>query len=62
MKNIVGFEGELKFDTSKPDGTPRKLMNVSKLKASGWSYKINLDDGIKSAYLDALNKGLLAED
>ncbi len=62
VKDIVGFKGELKFDTSKPDGTPRKLMNVSKLKESGWSFKINLDEGIKSAYQDALAKGLLTED
>ncbi len=50
IKNIVGFEGELTFDTSKPDGTPRKLMDVSKLNNLGFTYKIELEDGIKSVY------------
>ncbi|MEI6596256.1 MAG: GDP-L-fucose synthase [Bacteroidota bacterium] len=54
IKNIVGFEGEIKFDTSKPDGTPRKLMDVSKVKSLGWSPKINLEQGIKLAYEDFL--------
>ena len=43
----VGFKGELKFDTSKPDGTPRKLLDVSKLKGLGWSPKVSLDEGLK---------------
>src|SRR5690606_30847749 len=46
IKDIVGFEGELVFDTSKPDGTPRKLMDVSKLHAMGWKAKIGLREGI----------------
>jgi GDP-L-fucose synthase len=50
IKRIVGFEGELKFDTSKPDGTPRKLMDVSKLEDLGFHYSIELEDGIKSVY------------
>lgn len=50
IKNIVGFEGELTFDTSKPDGTPRKLMDVSKLESLGFRYSIELEDGIKSVY------------
>ena len=50
IKDIVGFEGELKFDTSKPDGTPRKLLDVSKLKEAGWTYKTELRDGIEKAY------------
>jgi len=50
IKSIVGYEGELRFDTSKPDGTPRKLMDVSKLKAAGWHYNIKLKDGIRSVY------------
>jgi GDP-L-fucose synthase len=54
IKNIVGFEGEIKFDPSKPDGTPRKLMDVSKVKSLGWSPKINLKQGIKLAYEDFL--------
>lgn len=54
VKEIVGFEGDLIFDTTKPDGTPRKLMDISKLKSFGWSPKINLEDGIKSVYSDLL--------
>lgn len=52
VKKIVGFEGELFFNTSKPDGTPRKLMNVEKLHALGWQHSIELEDGIRSAYQD----------
>ena len=54
IKNIVGFEGEIKFDSSKPDGTPKKLMDVSKMKSLGWSPKISLEQGIKLAYEDFL--------
>jgi GDP-L-fucose synthase len=50
IKEIVGFEGELRFDTSKPDGTPRKLMDVSKLNGLGFKYSIELKDGIASVY------------
>jgi GDP-L-fucose synthase len=56
IKNIVGFKGNLTFDSSKPDGTPRKLMNVSKLHALGWKHKIELEEGIKLAYHDFLEK------
>lgn len=59
VKKIVGFEGELTFDTSKPDGTPRKLMDVSNLEKVGWKYKTSLEDGIQLAYKDAISKGLL---
>jgi len=52
IKNIVGFDGELKFDTSKPDGTPRKLMDVTKLENLGFKYSIELEDGIRSVYED----------
>jgi len=52
VKKIVGFEGELVFNTSKPDGTPRKLMNVEKLHALGWRHSIELEVGIRSAYQD----------
>lgn len=54
VKNVVGFEGELIWDTSKPDGTPRKLMDVSKLHAAGWQHTIELRDGIALAYQDFL--------
>lgn len=50
VKKIVNYEGELKFDTTKPDGTPRKLMDVSKLHSFGWKHKINLEEGISSVY------------
>ena len=54
VKEVVGFEGELIWDTSKPDGTPRKLMDVSKLHAAGWQHTIELADGIALAYQDFL--------
>ena len=52
VKQAVGFEGELKFDASKPDGTPRKLLDVSRLAALGWKAKTRLDVGLKDAYED----------
>ncbi len=59
VKKIVGFDGDLVFNTEKPDGTPRKLMNVSKLSNAGWKCTIELENGIKSVYEDVLNKGIL---
>ncbi|MGF7079842.1 GDP-L-fucose synthase family protein [Mucilaginibacter sp. UYCu711] len=56
IKNIIGYTGEINFDISKPDGTPRKLMDVSKLHSKGWKHTINLQDGIKLAYDDFLEK------
>jgi len=50
IKDIVGFEGELQHDLSKPDGTPRKLMDVSKLKQAGWTASIGLEEGIRRVY------------
>jgi GDP-L-fucose synthase len=50
IKDIVGYEGDLTWNTSKPDGTPRKLMDVSKLKAAGWQYSIGLREGIERTY------------
>jgi len=50
VKSIVGYTGEIRWDTSKPDGTPRKILDVSKLKALGWEAKISLEEGIKSTY------------
>ena len=52
IKNIVGFEGDIYFNTEMPDGTPRKLLDVSKLKELGWTYKTSLIDGIKKTYRD----------
>ena len=50
IKEIVGYEGNIINDTTKPDGTPRKLMDVSKMKALGWSAQIDLENGIRSVY------------
>lgn len=50
IKGIVGYEGEITFNTSKPDGTPRKLVDVSKLHSLGWKAEISLDNGLKLAY------------
>jgi len=50
IREIVGYEGEIIFDSTKPDGTPRKLMDVSYLHSLGWTHKINLEQGIKSVY------------
>jgi GDP-L-fucose synthase len=56
IQQIVGFEGNLVFDASKPDGTPRKLMDVTKLHNLGWKHTINLEQGIALAYQDFLKK------
>ncbi len=50
VRDVVGFEGEMVFDASKPDGTPRKLLDVSRLKEMGWGPKVELKEGIKAAY------------
>jgi GDP-L-fucose synthase len=50
IKRIVGFEGSIEWDSSKPDGTPRKLLDVSRLTDLGWKAKISLEDGIRSTY------------
>jgi GDP-L-fucose synthase len=59
VKKITGYAGDIDFDTSKPDGTPRKLMDVSKLAKIGWKYHTTLEDGIELAYGDYLAKGAL---
>ena len=56
IKEVVGFTGELVFDTSKPDGTPRKLMDVTKLHSLGWQHRIELKEGLALAYQDFLKK------
>lgn len=56
IKSITGYTGEIKFDTTKPDGTPRKLMDVTKLHSKGWKHKIELHEGIKLAYEDFVSK------
>jgi GDP-L-fucose synthase len=50
VAKVVGFTGEIVFDTSKPDGSPRKLMNVDRLKSLGWQYSVELDQGLTLAY------------
>jgi len=50
VKEVVGFKGEIKNDLSKPDGTPRKLLDVSRLEATGWKYKTSLKEGITKVY------------
>ncbi len=50
MQKITGFEGEISFDSSKPDGTMRKLLNVNKLENLGWKFKIGLQEGVKKVY------------
>lgn len=55
MKKVIGYEGTIDFDTTKPDGTPRKLLDVSKLEKLGWTYKTELEDGIRFAYEDFLS-------
>ena len=56
IKNVVGFTGELRFDLSKPDGTPRKLMDVSLLLKLGWRASVSLKSGLESSYADFLLK------
>lgn len=50
IKEVVGYQGEIKFDTTKPDGTPRKLVDVSKINALGWKASISLDEGLQRVY------------
>ena len=55
IKEVVGYDGEIKHDTTKPDGTPRKLMDVSKLNALGWTASISLKEGIQKVYEEVKN-------
>ncbi len=61
VARIVGYEGEIHWDTSKPNGTPRKLLDVSKARALGWEARTPLDEGIALAYADFLNNPMRAE-
>ena len=61
IARIVDYRGEILWDTSKPNGTPRKLLDVSKAAALGWRYKKELEDGIRLAYQDFLNNPMRAE-
>jgi GDP-L-fucose synthase len=57
VAEIVGFRGKLVFDTNRPDGPPRKLLDTSKLAALGWSAKTPLREGLQAAYRDFLDRG-----
>lgn len=61
VKKVVGFEGELVFDASKPDGTPRKLSDVSRLHSLGWRHRIGLEDGVRETYEWFVGQGFPAE-
>jgi len=50
MAEVTGFTGEIRFDTSKPDGTPRKLLDISRIKTLGWEPRIPLEEGLHSTY------------
>ena len=61
VARVVGYTGKIEWDPTKPNGTPRKLLDVSKAKALGWTYKTELEDGIRLAYEDFLNNPMRAE-
>lgn len=61
VAKVVGFDGDICWDTSKPDGTPRKLLDVSKLENLGWHYRTELEEGIRLTYEDFLNNPMRAE-
>ncbi len=61
VAKVVGYQGEVKWDTTKPDGTPRKLLNVSKLERLGWKYKTELEEGIRLTYDDFQSNPVRAE-
>lgn len=61
VAKVVGYEGEIEWDATKPDGTPRKLLDVSKLERLGWRYKTELEDGIRMTYADFLYNPMRAE-
>jgi GDP-L-fucose synthase len=61
VAKVVGYEGVIEWDTTRPNGTPRKLLDVSKSKALGWTYRTELEDGIRLAYDDFLNNPMRAE-
>ena len=61
VAKVVGYTGEIKWDPTKPNGTPRKLLDVSKATNLGWTYRTELEDGIRLAYEDFLNNPMRAE-
>lgn len=56
VRSVIGFEGEIIFDSSKPDGTPRKLLNIDRIRETGWSAKVKLKEGISLSYKDFLSR------
>jgi len=58
IKKVVGYNGKIVFDTTKPDGTPRKLLDVTKLNRLGWTYKTEIEEGLKKTYDDFLNNAV----
>ena len=61
VAKVVGYEGRIEWDTTRPNGTPRKLLDVSKATKLGWSYKTELEEGIRLSYKDFLENPMRAE-
>lgn len=61
VAKIIGYQGEIRWDKSKPNGTPRKLLDVSKVASLGWTYRTELEDGVRLAYKDFLENPMRAE-
>ena len=61
VAKVIGYEGEILWDTSRPNGTPRKLLDVSKAGKLGWKYKTELEEGIRLSYEDFLHSPMRAE-
>ena len=61
VAEVIGYMGEIRWDPTKPNGTPRKLLDVSKTAAMGWHYKTELKDGIRLSYEDFLKNPMRAE-
>ena len=61
VAKVVGYDGEIEWDVTRPNGTPRKLLDVSKATHLGWTYKTELEDGIRLSYNDFLHNPMRAE-
>ena len=61
MAKVIGYAGEIRWDASKPNGTPRKLLDVSKATGLGWTYRTELEEGIRLSYEDFLSNPMRAE-
>ena len=61
VAKVVGYTGKIEWDTSRPNGTPRKLLDVSKAAKLGWTYKTELEDGLRLSYEDFLHNPMRAE-